>query len=86
MIFHLTAVRMSDVKKKSWMGCREKKPPLTVVEIRLSQPIKICQPFLPDIPLFDICSNVSTSYSTDICLAIFSTAIFMIAKKWRQLK
>ena len=37
-------------------------------------------------PLLGICSKDSTTFSTSTCSVMFIAALFMMAKKWKQLK
>ena len=99
MRYHLTAVRMTIIKKstrnKFWRGCGEKGTILHCWwECKLIQPIwRTVQKFLkklgiklpydPIIPLLGIYPE-ETKMEKDTCVPMFITALFTIARTWRQ--
>ena len=97
--YHLTLVRMSAIKKstsnKFWRGCREKEPSYTVAENKkIVQPLwrtvwrflkklETELPYDPAIPLLGIHTQ-ETRIEKDTCTPIFITALFTIARTWKQ--
>ena len=96
---HLTPVRMTAIKKstnnKYWRGCREK---VTLLhcwwECKLVQPLcrtvwrffkklEIQLPYDPAITLLSIHTK-ETRIERDTCTPIFTTALFTIARTWKQ--
>ena len=92
-------VRMAAIKKstsnKFWRGCREKEPSYTVAENKkIVQPLwrtvwrflkklETELPYDPAIPLLGIHTQ-ETRIEKDTCTPIFITALFTIARTWKQ--
>lgn len=59
---------------------------VATLEISIENPhkAKINIPYNPAIPLLDICSKDTTSYSTDTCSAMLMPEVFIIAREWKQ--
>ena len=100
MRYHLIPARMAIIKKstnKCWRGCGEKRTLLHCWwECRLVQPLgravwrflkklKIELPYDPAIPLLGIYPE-KTIIQKDTCTPMFITALFTIAKTWKQPK
>ena len=101
MSYHLTQVRMVAIKKstnnKCWRGCREKATLLHCSwECKLIQPLwktvwrflKKLQtelPYDPTVPLLGIHTE-ETRIERDTCTPVFITALFTIARTWKQLR
>ena len=101
MIYHLTSVRMSIIKKstnnKCWRGSREKRTlqqcsweckmvqPLWRKVWRSLKKLKIELPYDPAIPLLSLYSKKNTIWK-GTCTPIFTEALFTIAKTWKQPK
>ena len=97
MRFHLTPVRMANIKKstnnKCWRGCGEKATLLNCWwEGKLVQPLwrtvwrflkKL--PYDPVIPILGIYLE-ETIIQKDTCTSMFTAALFTIAKMWKQPK
>ena len=99
--FHLTPVRMVKIKKNDnlcWRGCGEEGTLLHCCwECQLVQPLQISvwqflrklennHPQDPAIPLLGIYPNDTQLYHKDMCPTMFITALFVIARTWKQLK
>ena len=99
MRYYLTAVRMAAIKKftnnKCWRGCREKGTLLHYWwECKLVQPLwrtvwrflkklEIELPYYPAIQLLGIHTE-KTRIERDTCTPMFITALFTIARIWKQ--
>ena len=99
MRYHLTPVRMAAIKKSTnsicWRGCREKGSLLHCWwECKLVQPLwrtvwrflkkmEIELPYDPAIPLLGIHTK-ETRIERDMCTPVFITALFTIARTWKQ--
>ena len=97
--YHLMLVRMAAIKKstnnKRWRGCREKGILLhSWWECKLEQPLwrtvwgllkklEIELPYDPAIPLLGIHTE-ETRIERDTCTPMFITALFTIARTWKQ--
>ena len=99
MRYHFMPVRMTAIKKstnnKYWRGCREK---VTLLhcwwECKLVQPLcrtvwrffkklEIQLPYDPAIPLLGIYTD-EIRIERDMCTPVFITALFTIARTWKQ--
>ena len=99
MRYHLTLIKMAAIKKsisnKCWRGCREKGILLHCWwEYKLVQPLwrtvwrflKILEielPYDPAIPLLGTHTE-ETRIERDMCTLMFITALFTIARTWKQ--
>ena len=100
--FHLTPVRMAKKKNTDdnlyWKGCREKGTLLHCWwECKMVQPLwmSVWQflrkvgnnlPQDPVIPLWGIYPKDAQSCYKDMCSAMFTAALFVIARTWKQPK
>ena len=99
MRYHFTPVRMAVIQKstinKCWRGCGEKGilllywwqsklvQPLWRTVWRFLKKLEIELPHNPEIPLLGIHTK-ETRIERDICTPIFITALFTIARTWKQ--
>ena len=59
---------------------------VATLEISVEGSQKVNLLHVPAISLLDVHPQVWRSYSTDICLAMFTDALFTVAKRWEQPK
>ena len=101
MSYYLTPVRMGIIRKstniKRWRGCGEKGTllhcwweykliqPLWRTEWRFLKKLKIELPYDPAIPLLGVYPE-KTIIQKDTCTPVFTAALFMIARSWKQPK
>ena len=99
MRYHLTTVRMTIIKmftnNKCWRGCGEKGrllhcwweykliQPLLKTVWRFLKKLGIKLPYDPAIPLLGIYPE-ETRVEKDICIPLFTAALFIIARTWKQ--
>ena len=99
MRYHLTPVRIATIKKstnnKHQRGCREKGTllhcwwecklvrPLWRTVWRLLKKLEIELPYDPAIPLLGIHTE-ETRIERDMCIPMFISALFKIARSWKQ--
>ena len=97
--YHLTLIRVAAIKKptnnKFWRGCGEKGTllhcwwgcklvqPLWRTVWRLLKKLEIELPYDPVIPLLGIHTE-ETRIERDMCTPMFITALFTIARTWKQ--
>ena len=99
MRYHFMPVRMAVIQKstssKFWSGCGEKGTllhcwwectlvqPLWITVLRLLKKLELEQPYDPAIPLLGIHTE-ETRIERDTCTPMFITALFIIARSWKQ--
>ena len=99
MRYHHTPVRMAIIKRsinnKCWRGCEEKRTlshcwwgckliqPLQKRVWRFLKKLGIKPPYDPAIPLLSIYAE-KTKTEKDTCTAMFTAALFTIARMWKQ--
>ena len=97
--YHLTPVRMAAIKtsrnNKGWRGCGQKGALLhcwgecrfstATLENSVEIPLKTANrtPYDPAIPLLGIHTK-ETRIERDMCIPVFVTALFTIARTWKQ--
>ena len=85
--YHLTPVRMTKIKNTNdslrWWKCKLAQPLWKSVWWFLRK-LAINLPQNPAIPLLGIFPKDVQSYSKDVCLTMFTAALFVIARTWKQ--
>ena len=97
--FHLTPVRMAEIKNsedsRCWRGCGERGTLLHRWNYKLVQPLwksvwwflrklDIVLPEDPTIPLLGIYPEDVPTNKKDTCSTMFTEALFIIARSWKE--
>ena len=90
MRYHFMPVRMAAIQKSTsnirWRGCWwecKLVQPLWRTVWRFLKKVEIEQPYEPGIPLLGIHTE-ETRIERDTCTPVFTTALFTIARTWKQ--